>query len=197
MHSKEIQDLIKCLSKVPGLGPRSGRRAALYLIKQKETLLAPLMTAFQGVYEGIVTCHFCGNLDTASPCSICTHPTRDPHVLCIVEDVVDLWAIERTQFFKGLYFSLGGVLSAIQGITPEELRIPFLISHIKEKNVQEVILALNATMDGQTTSFYLKDILEPLGVHLSSLAQGVPLGGELDYLDDGTLMTALQARRAF
>lgn len=197
MHSQEIQNLIKFLAKIPGLGPRSGRRAALHLIKHRETILGPLMTALHSVYEGIIVCHQCGNLDTSSPCSICSHPGRDAHVLCIVEDVVDLWAMERTQYFKGYYFSLGGVLSALQGITPEDLRIPTLLRYIETHPVEEVILALNATMDGQTTAFYLKDVLTPYQVKISSLAQGVPLGGELDYMDDGTLMTALQARRTF
>lgn len=194
MHSSDIQELTKYLAKIPGLGPRSGRRAALHLIKNRETLLWGLLKALTNVHEKITVCA-CGNLDTHSPCYICSDSSRDSHLMCVVEDVIDLWAIERTHYYKGLYFCLGGVLSAIQGITPDDLRVPLLLDVIQKNNCQEVILALNATMDGQTTAFYLKDVLSDLNLKVSSLAQGVPLGGELDYLDDGTLMTALQARR--
>lgn len=195
MHSPEIQELTKYLAKIPGLGPRSGRRAVLHLIKNRDTLLQGLLQALTQVNEKITTCLMCGNLDTCTPCHICTDLNRDRHVICVIEDVIDLWAIERTNYYKGLYFCLGGTLSAIQGITPDDLRIPFFIRHLQSLDIQEVILALNANMDGQATTFYLGDILDPLNIKVSSLAQGVPLGGELDYLDDGTLMTALQARR--
>lgn len=196
MQSPEIQELIKCLSRLPGLGSRSGRRAALHLIKNKESHLWSLLQSLKTVNETVRICQTCFNIDTVSPCSLCTNPTRHQNIICVVEDVVDLWALERTHFYKGLYFCLGGVLSALQGITPENLNIPKLLSRIKAHGINEVVLALSATMDGQTTIFYLKEALTPLGVKVTTLAQGVPLGGELDYLDDGTLMTAFQERRS-
>lgn len=196
MQSEEMVRLIRLLSKLPGLGPRSGRRAALHLIKNKETSLAPLTQALQEAQKAIKTCSTCGNLDVCSPCSLCSNPGRDKKTLCIVEDVSDLWALERGASFKGLYHVLGGTLSALAGIGPEELKIPDLINRIQEENIEEVILALNATIEGQTTAHYIQSQLETLPIRITALAHGVPIGGELDYLDDGTLTTALTARRS-
>lgn len=196
MQSEEMVRLIRLLSKLPGLGPRSGRRAALHLIKNKETSLAPLTQALQEAQKTIKTCDTCGNLDVCSPCSLCKNPGRDKKTLCIVEDVSDLWALERGASFKGLYHVLGGTLSALAGIGPEELKIPVLINRIQEENIEEVILALNATIEGQTTAHYIQSQLETLPIRITALALGVPIGGELDYLDDGTLITALNARRS-
>lgn len=196
MQSDEIVRLIRLLSKLPGLGPRSGRRAALHLIKNKETSLAPLTQALQEAQKAIKTCDTCGNLDVCSPCTLCSNPGRDKKTLCIVEDVSDLWALERGASFKGLYHVLGGTLSALAGIGPDELQIPGLINRIQEESIEEVILALNATIEGQTTAHYIQSQLETLPIRITALAHGVPIGGELDYLDDGTLTTALTARRS-
>lgn len=197
MISLEINDLIQYLAKIPGLGPRSGRRAALHLIKHKDRLLKPLAEAILRVVDRICTCSQCGNLDTADPCALCQDPKRDNTVICVVEQVADLWALERTGRFHGRYHILGGTLSAIDGIGPEDLKIEALLGRISQSDVQEVILALNATVEGQTTAHYIMECLAQAQAQLkvTALAHGVPLGGELDYLDDGTLATALASRR--
>jgi recombination protein RecR len=191
----EIERLIQLLAKLPGLGPRSARRAALHLIKRRESLLEPLAAALVESAQKIRPCSTCGNIDTRDPCDICTDPRRDTATLCVVEDVSDLWALERTQSFKGRYHVLGGTLSALDGIGPEELNIAGLIDRAKSGTVKEVILALNATVEGQTTAHYIMDRLAGSDVAVTRLAHGVPVGGELDYLDDGTLTAALRARR--
>ena len=190
----EIERLIQLLAKLPGLGPRSARRAALALLKKREALLEPLSLAMRDAAAAIKTCEVCGNLDTASPCALCRDPRRDSGILCVVEDVADLWALERAGVFHGRYHVLGGALSALDGITPERLNVSSLIS--RAKAVDEVILAMNATVDGQTTAHYLLDALAASGVKVTRLAHGVPVGGELDYLDEGTLSAAFKARRA-
>ena len=191
----EIERLIQLLSKLPGLGPRSARRAALALLKKREVLMEPLGAAMRDAAAAIKTCDVCGNLDTVSPCSLCADPRRDAHILCVVEDVADLWALERASVFRGKYHVLGGVLSALDGVTPEKLNVATLVSRVKD-GVEEVILAMNATVEGQTTAHYLMDALESTGVKVTRLAHGVPVGGELDYLDEGTLSHAFKARRA-
>ena len=191
----EIERLIQLLAKLPGLGPRSARRATLELLKKREALLDPLALALREAAAAIKTCEICGNLDTASPCSLCRDPRREPHVLCVVEDVADLWALERAGVFRGRYHVLGGALSALDGVTPERLNVASLTERVKD-GVEEVILAMNATVEGQTTAHYLVDALTPLGVKVTRLAHGVPVGGELDYLDEGTLSAAFKARRA-
>ena len=192
----EIERLVQLLAKLPGLGPRSARRAALVLLKKREALLEPLATAMQEAAAAIRICEVCGNLDTTNPCSLCRDPRRDEHVLCVVEDVADLWALERASVFRGRYHVLGGSLSALDGITPERLNIASLMARIGN-GIEEVILAMNATVEGQTTAHYLMDILTPSGVRATRLAHGVPVGGELDYLDDGTLAAAMRQRTAF
>src|ERR1700753_3384727 len=191
----EIERLIQLLAKLPGLGPRSARRAALTLLQKRDMLLEPLALAMREAASAIKTCEVCGNLDTTSPCSLCRDPRREAQVLCIVEDVADLWALERAGVFKGKYHVLGGVLSALDGMTPEKLNVAPLIGRVKG-GVEEVILAMNATVEGQTTAHYLMDTLEPTGVKITRLAHGVPVGGELDYLDEGTLSHAFKARRS-
>ena len=192
----EIERLIQLLAKLPGLGPRSARRAALALLKKRDTLLEPLAGALQDAAAAIKSCEICGNLDTASPCAICADPRRDPHLLCVVEDVADLWALERAGVFRGRYHVLGGALSALDGVTPERLNIGGLLTRVKD-GVDEVILAMNATVEGQTTAHYVMDRLAGLGVRVTRLAHGVPVGGELDYLDEGTLSAAIRQRTAF
>ncbi len=189
----EIERLIQLLSKLPGLGPRSARRAALALLKKRDTLLEPLADALREAADAILTCEVCGNLDTQSPCAICSDPRRDPHVLCVVEEVADLWALERAGVFRGRYHVLGGALSALDGVTPERLNVAKLLERVKQ-GIDEVILAMNATVEGQTTAHYLVDLLGE--VKVTRLAHGVPVGGELDYLDEGTLSAAFKARRA-
>jgi recombination protein RecR len=189
----EIERLIALLSKLPGLGPRSARRAALALLKKRDTLLEPLAAAMSEAAAAISSCEICGNLDTQSPCAICSDPRRDPHILCVVEDVADLWALERAGVFRGRYHVLGGALSALDGITPERLNVTQLLERVKQ-NVDEVILAMNATVEGQTTAHYITDRLSASGIRITRLAHGVPVGGELDYLDEGTLSQALKAR---
>lgn len=191
----EIEKLIQLLGKLPGLGPRSARRAALALLKKREMLLEPLAAAMRDAADAICTCEICGNLDTASPCSLCRDPRRDNHVLCIVEDVADLWALERASVFRGRYHVLGGALSALDGITPERLNVAPLLDRVGG-GIDEVILAMNATVEGQTTAHYLMDILAASGITVTRLAHGVPVGGELDYLDEGTLNAAFKARRS-
>lgn len=195
MFSSDLQNLIDRLAKLPGLGPRSGRRVALHLLKNRDAKLNPLVHAMQTAAANLTDCTTCGNLDTQSPCLICSNPKRDPSVLCIVEGVADLWAVERSGSYRGHYHILGGTLSALEGVRPEDLRINGLISRVQQSQVTEVILALNATVDGQTTAHYIMDMLDHLNIEVTALAQGVPLGGELDYLDDGTLLTAMNSRR--
>ncbi|WP_426011085.1 recombination mediator RecR [Caulobacter sp. DWR2-3-1b2] len=191
----EIERLIALLSKLPGLGPRSGRRAALALLKKRDTLLAPLTAALVDAQAKVRTCSVCGSLDTSDPCAICADQTRDPRLICVVEEVGSLWAMERGQSFKGRYHVLGGLLSALDGIGPEALRVGELLSRATGSEISEVILALPATVDGQTTAHYLADRLIPSGVSVTMLARGVPVGGDLDWLDDGTIAQALRARR--
>jgi recombination protein RecR len=192
----EINHLIQCLSRLPGLGPRSARRAALFMLKRREAVMQPLGQAIAAATAAVKSCSQCGNLDTADPCAICSDARRDPSVLCVVEDVDDLWALERTASFRGRYHVLGGLLSALDGIGPEDLRISQLVVRVKAPEVREVILATPFTVDGQTTMHYIAERLAGSGVRLSGIAHGVPLGGELHYLDDATLITALQARRS-
>jgi recombination protein RecR len=197
MTGPEIERLIQLLGRLPGLGPRSARRVALHLLKKREALMQPLSTALADAARAIRPCSICGNLDTTDPCSICVDPKRDVSLLCVVEDVGDLWAMERGRIFPGRYHVLGGTLSALDGVGPEELNIAALVQRVGAGEVREVIVATNATVDGQTTAHYLSDRLADLGVPVSRLAHGVPVGGELDWLDDGTLAMALKARRAF
>ncbi len=191
----EIDQLIQLLAKLPGLGPRSARRAALHLLKRRESLLLPLAQGLADAAAHVRTCSRCGNLDTVDPCGVCTDPRRDGTRLCVVEDVADLWAIERSGAFAGRYHVLGGNLSALEGVGPEELRIEPMIARLASDGVTEVILALSATVEGQTTAHYLAERLGASGAAVTRLAQGVPMGGELDYLDEGTLSAALAARR--
>lgn len=191
----EIEHLIRLLSRLPGLGPRSARRAALSLLKKRESLMVPLAQAISNAAKSINACSICGNMDDRNPCGICQDVKRDASVICIVEDVADLWALERTGSYKGCYHVLGGVLSALDGVGPEELNIGRLVHRVNSGGVTEVILATNLTVDGQTTAHYITERLAPSGVQITRLAHGVPVGGELEYLDDGTLMTALRARQ--
>ncbi len=196
MISSELKTLIQLLSRLPGLGPRSGKRIALHLLQNRETLLPSLASSLQEVNVKVKECAACGNLDSQDPCVLCQNPQRDSSIICIVESVADLWALERTASYKGLYHVLGGVLSALDDVGPQDLRMSSLFHRCRTGNIQEVILALNATVEGQTTSHYITERLKELGVpHVSSLARGVPVGGELDYLDEGTLSTALLSRR--
>ncbi len=195
MPGSAIDHLVKLLGRLPGLGPRSARRVALDLLRHREKLLEPLMQALEDASEKVCECSICGNFDLADPCGICTGPKRDRSILCVVEDVADLWALERAQVFRGLYHVLGGVLSALDGVGPEDLKIAALVERAAAPELNEVILAMNATVDGQTTAHYVCDRLKGRRVTVSRLAHGVPVGGELDYLDDGTLQTALKARR--
>jgi len=195
MESEEIKNLIKLMSKIPGLGPRSARRSVLSLIKNPEKLMLPLANSLIQVSENIKLCSVCGNIDSDTICGICKDEKRDKNIICVVEDITDLWALERSSSYKGRYHILGGVLSAIDGINPEDLRVKELLENIRLNNVKEVILATSATLAGQTTSFYIMDLLEGEGIIISRLAQGIPMGGELDYLDDGTIGAALDSRR--
>jgi len=190
----ELDTLIGLLARLPGLGPRSARRAALHLIKRRESIMEPLAAALRDAAAAIRPCSVCGNLDTTEPCAICRDPRRDPQAICVVEDLADLWALERTAAFRGRYHVLGGTLSALDGVGPEDLAIGRLIARLSPG--MELILALNATVDGQTTAHYIADRAAATGATVSRLAQGVPIGGELDYLDEGTLTAALKARRA-
>lgn len=195
MASVEIETLSAALARLPGLGPRSARRAVLHLLKRRETALDPLLRALTAVNERLSTCDICGNVDTSNPCGICADPRRDTRMLCVVEDVPDLWALERSRLFPGKFHILGGRLSALEGVRPEDLNISSLLSRISEGGIDEIILAMNATLEGQTTAHYLAERLETLPVRITQLAHGLPVGGELDYLDDGTLAQALRARR--
>jgi len=195
MASQEIEALTQALSRLPGLGPRSARRAVLWLVKRRETALVQLLAALAAVREALVECATCGNVDTANPCAICADPRRDSRSLCVVEDVADLWALDRARLFTGRYHVLGGRLSALDGVRPEDLTITRLIERVAAGGIDEVVLAMNATLEGQTTAHYIAERLENLPVRLTQLAHGLPVGGELDYLDEGTLAQALRARR--
>ena len=192
----QLEKLIQLLAKLPGLGPRSARRAALFLVKRRESLMEPLAMALADAARAVKPCSVCGNLDTVDPCALCSDPRRDAGLICVVEDVADLWAIERAHIFKGRYHVLGGTLSALDGIGPGELRIDSLVQRVGEVPAREVILATNATVEGQTTAHYIIDRLAGSGAQMTRLAHGVPVGGELDYLDDGTLAAALNQRTA-
>ncbi len=194
MAVSHIDQLIGLLARLPGLGPRSARRAALQLLKKRDSLLAPLASALTQAAETIRSCGQCGNLDTVDPCAICGDAKRDDSVICVVEEVADLWAVERSGVYRGRYHVLGGTLSALDGVGPEELKITKLVERASNAEVTEVILATNATVDGQTTAHYVADRLTQCGVGITRLAHGLPMGGELDYLDDGTLTAALKAR---
>jgi recombination protein RecR len=195
MASVEIETLTQALSRLPGLGPRSARRAVLWLIKRRETSLVGLLEALGAVRDGLVECQTCGNVDTANPCGICTDPRRDARAFCVVEDVADLWALDRARLFTGRYHVLGGRLSALEGVRPEDLTIGALIERVSQGGIDEVVLAMNATLEGQTTAHYIAERLESYPVRITQLAHGLPVGGELDYLDEGTLAQALRARR--
>ncbi len=195
MLGNDIEDLIGKFSKLPGLGPRSARRAVLELIKNKNLLIRPLLSSLENALNNIKICSKCGNFDSIDPCGICEDPKRDTSVICIVEGVSDLWALERTSSFRGLYHVTGGLLSAIDGIRPEDLNLSSLFLRAKKTDVSEVIMALSATLEGQTTAHYLANFLKDATVSISGLARGIPVGGELDYLDDGTITAALKSRR--
>ena len=195
MSQRALDNLIKLMSGLPGLGPRSARRAVLHLITKKDTVMHPLARALSEAAEAVITCPVCGNLDTVSPCEICQSPSRDQTTLCVVESVADIWAIERTSHYSGLYHVLGGLLSAIDGIQPEDLGLDRLEKRIVDNNIAEVILALSATVNGQTTAHYISDIIEEKGINITGLARGIPVGGELDYLDDSTITTAFKSRK--
>ena len=195
MESPEIESLTQALSKLTGLGPRSARRAVLYLLKKREAAMGPLLRALEAVNEALETCSTCGNVDTVNPCSICSDPRRDDRALCVVEDVADLWALDRSRLFPGRFHVLGGRLSALEGVRPEDLSIDALINRIAAGGIDEVVLAMNATLEGQTTAHYIAERIEQYPVRLTQLAHGLPVGGELDYLDEGTLAQALRARR--
>ena len=193
--SQEIEALASALARLPGLGPRSARRAVLHLMKKRQGALEPLLVALQNVAETLSTCSTCGNVDTADPCGICGDPRRDDRSLCVVEEVADLWALDRSRLFPGRYHVLGGRLSALDGVRPEDLTIDQLVGRVSKGGIDEVVLAMNATLEGQTTAHYLAERLEGFPVRLTQLAHGLPVGGELDYLDEGTLAQALRARR--
>ena len=195
MASQEIEALSQALARLPGLGPRSARRAVLHLMKKREAALQPLLAALQNVSEKLSTCSTCGNVDTRDPCNICADPRRDEKSLCVVEEVADLWALDRSRLFPGRYHVLGGRLSALEGVRPEDLGIDKLVRRVAAGGIDEVVLAMNATLEGQTTAHYLAERLEKYPVRLTQLAHGLPVGGELDYLDEGTLAQALRARR--
>jgi recombination protein RecR len=195
MASQEIEALTGALSRLPGLGPRSARRAVLWLIKRRETALVQLLGALTDIQGRLVECQTCGNVDTTDPCAICADPRRDARSLCVVEDVADLWALDRARLFAGRYHVLGGRLSALDGVRPEDLSIGKLIERVAVGGIDEVVLAMNATLEGQTTAHYIAERLEGFPVRITQLAHGLPVGGELDYLDEGTLAQALRARR--
>lgn len=196
MSQNALDELIGLLARMPGLGPRSARRAALALVQKRKLLLEPLASAMADVARDVRECLICSNIATGERCDICADHRRDPGTICVVEGVADLWAMERAEVFKGRYHVLGGTLSALDGIGPDDLNLPRLDARIRSDNVSEVILALGATVDGQTTAHYIADMMEGRDVRVTSLAQGVPVGGELDYLDDGTITAALRARRS-
>lgn len=193
----EIERLIQLLAKLPGLGPRSARRAALHLIKNRDKLMVPLASALSEVRDKVTVCSHCGNVDTIDPCTLCADTRRDRTIICVVEEVGDLWALERAGAWQGLYHVLGGTLSAVEGVRPEDLAITQLIDRAAHEHVREVVLAVNATVEGQTTAHYIIERFKGLDIATSRLAHGVPVGGELDYLDEGTLTQAMRARRPF
>lgn len=195
MASPEIEALVQALSRLPGLGPRSARRAVLHLLRKREAAMTPLLRALEAVNERLAICSICGNVDTANPCAICADQRRDARMLCVVEEVADLWALDRSRLFPGRYHILGGRLSALEGVRPEDLSIDKLIARIAAGGIDEVVLAMNATLEGQTTAHYIADRIAEYPVRLTQLAHGLPVGGELDYLDEGTLAQALRARR--
>lgn len=195
MASPEIEALTQALARLPGLGPRSARRAVLHLLKKRESALEPLLSALAAVEDRLVTCATCGNIDTANPCAICADARRDDRALCVVEEVADLWALERSRLFPGRFHVLGGRLSALEGVRPEDLSIDHLVRRVEAGGVDEVVLAMNATLEGQTTAHYIAERIERFPVRITQLAHGLPVGGELDYLDEGTLAQALRARR--
>lgn len=190
-----LDQLMNLLAKLPGLGPRSARRTVLHLLKRRELLMEPLIEAMQNALHNVRACSVCGNMGGSDPCEICNDHGRDRGLMCVVEDVADLWALERSHAFRGLYHVLGGTLSALEGVRPADLRIDGLLERVKAGHVREVILALNATVEGQTTAHYVAEKIAPTGIAVSRLAHGLPVGGELDYLDDGTLTAALNSRR--
>ncbi|HTH28945.1 MAG TPA: recombination mediator RecR [Sphingobium sp.] len=195
MASPEIEALTAALARLPGLGPRSARRAVLHLLRRRESALVPLLDALGAVNARMRTCQQCGNVDTVDPCGICSDPRRDARALCVVEDVADLWALDKSRLFPGRFHVLGGRLSALDGVRPEDLSIAQLVARVAAGGIDEVVLAMNATLEGQTTAHYVAERLEPYPVRLTQLAHGLPVGGELDYLDEGTLAQALRARR--
>jgi len=195
MASQEIEALTQALARLPGLGPRSARRAVLHLLKKREAALGPLLAALEAVDQKLATCSTCGNVDTSNPCAVCADPRRDQRSLCVVEEVADLWALERSRLFPGRYHVLGGRLSALDGVRPEDLAIAKLVGRVEAGGIDEIVLAMNATLEGQTTAHYIAERIERFPVRLTQLAHGLPVGGELDYLDEGTLAQAMRARR--
>ncbi len=195
MQGKEIEKLTKIIAKLPALGTRSARRIVLQLLKKKEAALLPLITALQEVADNVKKCPICGNFDTQEPCSVCQDTTRDKETVCVVQDVADLWAMERVGLYRGQYHVLGGILSALDGVTPDDLNVEGLFARLPSGVIKEVILALPATIDGQITAHYLLSRLKEFPVKVTTLAQGIPLGAELDYMDDGTIQLALSARK--
>ena len=195
MASPEIEALTQAFARLPGLGPRSARRAVLHLLKRRAAALAPLRRALEAVDERLAECGTCGNVDTSDPCGVCADPRRDMRLLCVVEEVADLWALDRSRLFPGRFHVLGGRLSALDGVRPEDLAIDRLVTRVAAGGIDEVVLAMNATLEGQTTAHYLAERLAGLPVRLTQLAHGLPVGGELDYLDEGTLAQALRQRR--
>ena len=195
MASQEIETLSSALARLPGLGPRSARRAVLWLVRHREAALPALLEALDAVAQTLVECSTCGNVDTRDPCGICADPRRDDRAICVVEDVADVWALDRARLFEGRYHVLGGRLSALDGVGPEDLAIAGLLARVEDGAVDEVVLAMNATLEGQTTAHYIAERLEPHALRITQLAHGLPVGGELDYLDEGTLAQALRARR--
>lgn len=195
MASPEIDALTQALARLPGLGPRSARRAVLHLMKKREGALQPLLRALENVSDRLTECAICGNVDTRDPCTICSDPRRDTRLLCVVEEVSDLWALDRARLFPGAFHVLGGRLSALEGIRPEDLKIDSLVGRVSRGGIDEVVLAMNATLEGQSTAHYLAERLEGFPIRITQLAHGLPVGGELDYLDEGTLAQALRARR--
>jgi recombination protein RecR len=193
----EIERLIQLLARLPGLGPRSARRAALHLIKKREALMTPLASALKTAIDAVQVCKTCGNIDTQNPCTVCIDPRRDSTIICVVADVADLWALERASATQGRYHVLGGTLSPLDGVGPQDLNIDSLIARAHDPAVNEIIIALNATVDGQTTAHYITDLLQDANVKVTRLAHGVPVGGELDYLDEGTLAAAMRQRTLF
>ena len=195
MASQEIEKLSGVLARLPGFGPRSARRAVLWLVKRRDSALPQLLEALAETAETLVECEICANIDTRNPCSVCADPRRDAKSLCVVEDVSDLWALDRAKLFTGRYHVLGGRLSALDGVRPEDLNIQSLLARMEAGGIDEIVLAMNATLEGQTTAHYLAERLETFPVRITQLAHGLPVGGELDYLDEGTLAQALRARR--